>query len=184
MPTKGFRKDHGGEVYGKLTAVRLMRWRKTDPKWLFKCECGQEVIKSLRSVKTSILPSCSACRPKNKKHYAWRGAGDLSSCVFRTHVHAARAKGLSFELTILEAWQQFQKQDGKCAYTGWELYFNKTNDTQTDRTASLDRIDSSKGYSSENIQWVHRDINKLKRNFSSERFIAMCKAVANSEETA
>ena len=46
-------------------------------------------------------------------------------------------------------------------------------------TASLDRIDSSKGYTKSNIQWVHKDINKMKSDFSMLRFLELCYAVLN-----
>lgn len=46
-------------------------------------------------------------------------------------------------------------------------------------TASLDRIDSSKPYIIDNIQWVHKDINFMKRTYSHDYFIKLCKLVAN-----
>jgi hypothetical protein len=47
-------------------------------------------------------------------------------------------------------------------------------------TASIDRIDSSKGYIEGNIQWVHKDINFMKRTYSQEYFVQMCKLVSNN----
>jgi hypothetical protein len=49
-------------------------------------------------------------------------------------------------------------------------------------TASLDRIDSSKGYEEGNIQWVHKHINFMKRTYSQEYFIDMCKKVADNNK--
>ena len=46
-------------------------------------------------------------------------------------------------------------------------------------TASLDRIDSSKGYVKGNVQWVHKDINKMKTDFEQSIFIKLCKSVAD-----
>lgn len=37
-------------------------------------------------------------------------------------------------------------------------------------TASLDRIDSTKGYVEENVQWVHKDVNFMKSNLTEQRF--------------
>ena len=45
-------------------------------------------------------------------------------------------------------------------------------------TMSLDRIDNNKGYIEENVQWVHKDINMMKRIYSQDYFIYMCKLVA------
>ena len=51
------------------------------------------------------------------------------------------------------------------------------------QTASLDRIDSTKGYSKDNIQWVHKDINCMKMDFSQQYFIDLCVKVAKNVET-
>jgi hypothetical protein len=59
------------------------------------------------------------------------------------------------------------------------LDFNSTFKQQAARTASLDRIDSTKGYIEGNLQWVHRDINKLKKNLPDDRFVEICRAVAS-----
>jgi hypothetical protein len=77
------------------------------------------------------------------------------------------------------AWALFLEQDRRCAFTDWPLYFNKTNKGRSDRTASLDRIDSNLGYIEGNVQWIHRDVNKLKKNFSDEYFLQICQAVAD-----
>lgn len=45
-------------------------------------------------------------------------------------------------------------------------------------TLSLDRKDSSKGYTHDNVQWVGASINLAKSNLSDEDFIDMCKSVA------
>jgi archaellum component FlaC len=42
-------------------------------------------------------------------------------------------------------------------------------------TASLDRVDSAKGYIKGNVQWVHKDINMMKQQYSQEYFIQMCR---------
>ncbi len=49
-------------------------------------------------------------------------------------------------------------------------------------TASLDRIDSTKGYTLDNIQWIHKDLNKMKMNFANDYFIKTCKLVAENNK--
>ena len=44
--------------------------------------------------------------------------------------------------------------------------------------ASLDRIDSSKGYVEGNLQWVLSEVNMMKQQYSQDRFIEICKAVS------
>ncbi len=47
------------------------------------------------------------------------------------------------------------------------------------QTASLDRIDSSGNYTENNIQWVHKDINKMKNVFSMDQLIEYCKKIVD-----
>jgi hypothetical protein len=49
-----------------------------------------------------------------------------------------------------------------------------------EHTASLDRIDSSKGYCEDNVQWVHKDINRMKNTFDQDYFISLCKLIAEN----
>lgn len=56
-----------------------------------------------------------------------------------------------------------------------ELSINRKN-----QTASLDRIDSSKGYIEGNVQWLHKDINQMKINFNQKDFIKYCKLIAKN----
>lgn len=46
-------------------------------------------------------------------------------------------------------------------------------------TASLDRIDSGQGYTNSNIQWVHSMVNMCKNKYPQDKFIEMCRAVAD-----
>jgi len=40
-----------------------------------------------------------------------------------------------------------------------------------------------KGYTVDNIQWVHRDINLMKQALDLDYFIEMCKKVAESQSS-
>ena len=44
---------------------------------------------------------------------------------------------------------------------------------------SIDRIDSNKGYSRDNIQLVYPKINMMKFTYSQDEFIDLCKRVSN-----
>ena len=81
------------------------------------------------------------------------------------------------EITAKEIWDLFLKQDRKCALSGLPLTISGRSHYND---ASVDRIDSSKGYTIDNVQWVHKHINFMKRTYSQDYFIEMCKKVAEN----
>tara|TARA_R110000824_G_scaffold103417_2_gene245653 strand:- start:3823 stop:4524 length:702 start_codon:yes stop_codon:yes gene_type:complete len=90
---------------------------------------------------------------------------------------SAGQRGLSFDITIDQIWELFLKQDKKCAYSGMDLRFKQTNEKQNKQTASLDRINSSIGYTIDNVQWVHKHVNVIKWDFDESYFLELCKNV-------
>jgi hypothetical protein len=91
-------------------------------------------------------------------------------------------RGLSFDLDIDYLWDLFLKQNKKCALTGVDI--NIVNATISKNhhlnTASLDRIDSSKGYEKDNIRWVHKTINHIKSDIDDNDLIYLCHLIAKT----
>ena len=71
----------------------------------------------------------------------------------------------------------YLKQNKLCALTGHPINFSRIYSKK--QIASLDRIDSNKGYIENNVQWVHKDINKLKTDFNSDTFLKLCYMVTD-----
>jgi hypothetical protein len=94
-------------------------------------------------------------------------------------------RGLNFNLSIDYLWDLFLKQNKKCALTGVDI--NIVNATISNNyhlnTASLDRIDNSKGYEENNIRWVHKAINQLKSDINDTDLIYLCHLVVQSNPT-
>lgn len=64
--------------------------------------------------------------------------------------------------------------DGKCAITGIPFEFDQSVYTKSPWTPSPDRINSTKGYTKKNVQWVCYIYNAMKNEFSAgiiKRFI-------------
>jgi hypothetical protein len=117
-------------------------------------------------------------RRKNK----WKGYEEISGTRWSSYQKGAEARGFIFEITIEYAWELFLKQEQKCAYTGIPIYFDMSLDNlrkygHQGGTASLDRIDSLKGYIMGNVQWVHKDANKMKMDLPEEDFFRMVKLI-------
>jgi hypothetical protein len=97
--------------------------------------------------------------------------------------HHAAERGVPFDISIDYAWGVFQQQGGRCALTGMELTFGRYRPigreyTRSNRprlgSASLDRIDSTMGYSPGNVQWIHKEVNRMKGTLSDDEFVALC----------
>lgn len=112
---------------------------------------------------------------------SWKGHGELSGTIFSKIRSRAKRGGIDFDVNVKMLWELFLKQNRKCALTGVDLKFRYSEGhfIKEDQTASLDRIDSSKGYVEGNIQWVHKEINQLKWSINQEKFIHWCKLVSN-----
>ena len=48
-------------------------------------------------------------------------------------------------------------------------------------TASLDSIDSSLGYTIDNIQWIHKQINIMKNVYSNSDLIDICYKIVETD---
>jgi hypothetical protein len=106
--------------------------------------------------------------------------GDLSATYFAMIKGGAKARGIKFDIDINTVWQLFIAQHCKCELTGLEIALSRSTRQYKiqEQTASLDRIDSTKGYVLGNVQWVHKDVNRMKNAFTQERFIEVCNLVS------
>ena len=85
-----------------------------------------------------------------------------------------RIKNFEIDITPDFIEQMYLSQDKKCALTGKPILFSNI---EAKNTASIDRIDSSKGYLKTNIQLVHKDANKSKFDHTDKEFYDICKSV-------
>jgi hypothetical protein len=176
-------KDNSTEIgkrYGKWIVIDNADKRpKGDDCWLCRCDCGKEKIVLGYNLRSSHSSSCGCQTLKYKSnHPLWTGCGEIFGSYFNAIKLGAKNRELKFDITIIDIWELFLKQERKCALTGLNLLLPQTS-KDTNATASLDRIDSSKGYIKNNIQWVHKDLNTMKMNLSQEQFINYCRLVVN-----
>lgn len=144
--------------------------------WNCLCDCGSNTKTTSHALRSGKTKSCGCLR---HERYRWRGCGDISADYWYSQKTHAKNRRREFLITIEEAWSLFQKQEGNCAYTGLPLVFQRGKLVK--QTASLDRIDSAGGYVPHNLQWVHKDVNRLKGTFPHERFLEICRLVAEQQ---
>src|SRR5581483_6258644 len=122
---------------------------------------------------------CKFCLGAYNKRNCWKGCGELSGRMWSKYVHGARKRHIDFLVSIEYVWGLFLRQNGRCALSGQIIGFSEKA-ISFEGTASLDRIDSTKGYIEGNVQWIHKDIQKMKWNFAESYFVQMCKTIAEN----
>lgn len=143
-------------------------------KWCSVCSiCKKEQAYTRKDhAKSSAINNwnCKQCA-SNKEGFSNNQSVGSKKRVYNKFLKSATQRKINWDLAIDDMYSNF---NGKCALTNWDISLNYKN-----CTASLDRIDSTKGYSKENIQWVHSMVNMSKRHYSQEMFIKMSIAIAN-----
>ena len=168
--------DLTGKEFGRLKVKErdLKRSSKHTTFWICKCKCGNVISVRRGNLFSGQTTSCGCYR----RELRWNGCGNLSGTYWKDVKHSAKQRGLEFSITKEDAWKLFEKQGGKCALSGLPLNFvSDWSRNKKKQTASLDRIDNTKGYTLDNIQWLHRRINFMKHTMTVEEFIGFCEAV-------
>jgi len=69
--------------------------------------------------------------------------------------------------------------DGRCAKTGIPFEFDQSIFSRSPWTPVPDRIDSSSGYTKENVQWVCHMYNSMKQDYTENEVMIFMKAYYN-----
>lgn len=193
---KSERKDMVNKICGLLTVLSFSHICKKEAFWLCKCQCGKNTTVGGKKLRNGNTKSCGCLRLKlsserigkysnnrtKDSNVNWRGYGEISGQLWNQIKNRYNYKNLECSISIEYAWKLFLRQERKCALTGQLIYFgNKARilENKIETTASLDRIDSLKGYVEGNVQWVHKDINLMKLDLTQDDFIKNCKLVYN-----
>lgn len=167
-----------GNKYGEIEVIEFSHVENINKTkrsfWKCKCSCGNIDIFQL----TSLIHKKTCGRPIHRignLNPNWKGFKDIPQNYWKNVLSNAKNKNRELSISIEDAWNKFLEQDSKCALSGVSIYFGNTN---KETTASLDRIDSKKGYIKNNIQWIHKDVNKLKTNFDEKKFIEWCMLIS------
>ena len=178
-----------GEIFEKLKVVEFFGKDKNGKiAYLCICECGKTRVVRRSYLLSGRTKSCGCQKSlansvigKKYIHFAIESrrkfVGSLSGQMWSRILTNAKIRNIKLDITKEYAWELFLKQNKKCALTGQDLYLSPFHKERNKVTASLDRIDSDKGYTIENVQWIHKDINIMKNNLSEKKFKELCKLV-------
>lgn len=170
MPRKR-EKDWESIIASDSKCKLLEKYVNSRTKVKFQCFCGNTFETTIWKVGTGHTKSCGCARGR-----AFQGGELICQDFYGRLTRGAKHRSISVEISISDIENQLVAQNLKCALTGRTLIFGKIPISKY--TASVDRIDSSKGYTIDNIQILHKDVNLCKQSMSQEDFITMCKEIA------
>lgn len=139
--------------------------------WLWECSsCGESSGPSTVS-HLSRSKSCRKCRMVASNNPNWRGYESIPGRYLSQIAAGAARRGIEYSVTPEELWSLWLEQNCRCFYTSLPLAIG------TD--ASVDRVDNAAGYVAGNVRWVHKDVNRMKSDFSEGRFMEICRLVSD-----
>lgn len=155
-------------------------YRREDGRWCKPCSlCGleQDYLRRNYAVHSFRLnKACKACSNKITENCHRGFHGTIRASWFNKCKVGADTRGIVWDLTIEDVWSLYEKQQGVCALSGLPIAWSPVGNCHT---ASIDRVDSKKGYTTCNTQLLHKDVNMMKQSFSQEQFVALCRSVAD-----
>jgi hypothetical protein len=184
-------KDIAGNVYGYLTVLKVVRNENSTKKhpWIAICRCSNcgndNFSVSSQSLVRGSTTSCGCSKDRyikttGKNNKQFTGYEEIPGKYWGVIQRRAENRGYSICVSIEYAWSLYVAQDRKCALSGLPIEFAISQRKSSETTASLDRIDSSKGYVEGNIQWVHKHINIMKNVFEQKYFISLCNLITKN----
>lgn len=150
-----------------------LRSKKHSQKIKTTCgHCGKELLLKQSSFKNIRNPACSRkCSAKIKANL-YKGKNNPKSLNLNVEEKAfwnrcvnieyrAKAKNWDFDLDYKFLMELFDKQKGLCFYTKFPMK-NMIDKNKSFDTPSIDRIDSKKGYTKDNVVFCLNSINMFK----------------------
>ncbi len=160
--------------------------RRRRHQWICKCDCGGSILAYTDHLRSGHTKHCRFC-PEFSHQFRYFNDGQGKKIklnrrdsairqLMNRMKYSAKKRGLRWDLDLKYLIRLFEEQQGKCALSSIELILagSISRHRKGETTASIDRIDSSKGYTKDNVQWLHKRVNIMKNNLSDSDFIQMC----------
>ena len=158
-----------GEKFGFLTAIERVMIKNKKPKWKCLCDCGNYTSVSYRNLKGGDIFSCGcSTRRRDRELSVWK------TIYFKYFKHAAKEREIIFNLTIDELKEictkpchycnkshSSHRKDRYFKENGIEVFYN-----------GLDRVDSNKGYTTDNVVPCCKRCNAAKNDMTVDEFKA------------
>lgn len=167
--------DLTGKKFASWTVLSFIR-KHHETIWLCQCKCGLKKEINRGSLVSEATTQCRKCYSKKKNIH---DTNIITPTEYGRIRYAANRRGIPFNISIEYCQKLFNEQNGKCLLTNLPIEFAKSSQGagHGETSASLDRIDVLKGYEPNNVQWIHKDVNRMKWALSQDYFHKLCELV-------
>ena len=128
----------------------------------------------------SMCKSCNSIR--HKKYYSLLKKDISVEQLLQMRLYQAKyrsmKKEIEFNIDKEYLLDLYKKQNGKCFYSGLKMEIALKHDKINNRTLSLDRVDSKKGYTKNNVVLCCDNINTMKMQMDKCEFINLCEVIS------
>lgn len=165
-----------GKKFGRGIVLKEIPSNRRGRGYELQCDCGKIYKAASCDIRSGNTKSCGCLNRENiDKRYT--GFKEVAGSYFGQIKARAKNSEMEFNITAEYIYNLFEKQNKKCRFSGVELIISN-RDKFLVGNASLDRIDSTKGYIEGNVQWIHKDLNHMKMALSDKEFIDWCNKIS------
>ena len=168
-----------GQKFGKYTVIDSEIKINREAQILCQCDCGVINTVSCYTLLNEKSKGCLECNNTRKKdeNPTWKGFENISGKYYGRIKRGAKKRNIVFDVEIEYFNKLLVEQNFKCKLSGLEISFSHSKKDNYKATASIDRIDSNKGYIKGNLQWINKNINLMKNHFNQDYFLEICERI-------
>lgn len=164
-----------------------------------ECLCSFTTSVVLRDLITGKSKRCRKCHAvkisgthlphlRGSENGRWKGVGEIPAAMVGRMVSSAKTRGHEITITPEYLNELWIKQGRRCALSGLPLIMPPSKVASIPlidrpRLASIDRIDSSKGYVLGNVQWICKVYNLMKRDLDEPLFFEYIGKLKNEDKS-
>ncbi len=122
----------------------------------------------------SRLSCCIECEKERTDKR--NGEGNLEMFLKAKLQHSKRRSGIISDITYDDLMEKYKKQEGLCFYTNRKMLLSRNNHF----SLSVDRLDSTLGYTNNNIVLCCSIVNYMKQEYDIDIFLELCSDIHNN----
>lgn len=171
-----------GQRFGARVVLAIEGAVKGYQMWSVRCDCGDVRTVSAIGLVKGRYYGCRDCQRRDQishRSRCWRGGCHIPMTEFNRWRRSAVKRDLEWAVSVSYLDTLIETQNWTCSLTGEKLSFNHGYNNSLGGNASLDRIDSGRGYLPGNVRFVTKAVNFAKQALTDADFVELCDRVVN-----